>query len=184
MKLLRWLASASLAMTSSVWAGGSLDLSINNDFAGLEYDATKVGSGLHVVTGVLHHEEDGDLASIGLNVVDVRSQQSNVYIGVGGKIYGYLTDEEDSGALAIGGFARYMPPALMGLGFAGHVYYAPKVTSFNETENFADLGARLEYKLLPTAKVYLGYRYIQANEPNDVEIEILKSGHFGLRVDF
>jgi len=184
MKLLRWLAYASLAISSASWAGGSLDLSLNNDFAGLEYDATKVGSGLHIVTGVLHHEEDGDVASLGLNVVDVRSQQSHAYIGIGGKIYGYMTDEEDSGALAVGGFVRYMPPVLNGLGFAGHVYYAPKVTSFNETENFADLAARVEYKLLPTAKIYLGYRFIQANEPNDVEIEIIKAGHFGLRVDF
>ncbi len=184
MKLLRLLASGCLVVAANGWAGGSLDLSLNNDSAGLEYDATKVGSGLHVAAGVVHHEDDGDVVSLGVNVVDVRSSRSNLYIGVGGKVYGFMTDQEDSGALAVGGFVRYMPPSLGGFGIGGHLYYAPTVTSFNDTESFIDTGARLEYKLLPTARVYLGYRLIQAEEPNEVEIEIIKAGHFGIRIDF
>ncbi len=185
MKLLRLLAPFCLLFSTSVFAGGSLDLSINNSAAGLEYDATRMGSPLHVSTGFLHHETDGDLVSFGLNAVDVRNQGSPVRIGIGGKAYAYATDGGDGGAIAIGGFVRYTPAELAGLGFAGHVYYSPSVLAFNDTENLIDLGLRIEYKLLPTAMVYLGYRFVEAsNEDKFSDIEISKSGHFGLRINF
>ncbi len=183
MKLLRLLAPACLFVSAQVFAGGSLDLSVNDSTAALEYDATRMGSPLHISTGVLHHETDGDLVSFGLNAVDVRSQNSPIRIGVGGKVFGYFTDEADSGALAIGGFIRYTPPELAGLGFAGHAYYAPSVLSFHTTDKLVDLGARVEYKLLPTAMVYLGYRFFEATD-EDQELEITNAGHFGLRINF
>lgn len=185
MKLLRFIAPALLLLSSSVFAGGSLDLSINNETAGLEYDATRMGSPLHVSAGFLHHEDDADLLSLGLNAVDVRSKQSPVKIGIGGKLLTYFVGDEEGAALAIGGFARYMPAELNGLGFSGHAYYSPSVLSFDSTENIIDLGARIEYKLLPTAMVYLGYRFVEASEEELVQnLEIVKAGHFGLRINF
>lgn len=185
MKLLRLMAPVLAFVSASAFAGGSLDLSINNDTAALEYDATRMGSPLHISAGVLHHEEDGDLATFGLNAVDVRSKNSPVKIGIGGKAYVYVTDDEEGGALAIGGFARYMPAELNGLGFSGFAYYAPSVLAFGETENLIDLGARVEYKLLPTAMVYLGYRFVEASEEDLADdIEVVKGGHFGLRINF
>ncbi len=185
MKLLRLLAPVCLLLSANVFAGGSLDLSINDETAGLEYDATRMGTPLHVSTGFLHHETDGDLVTFGLNAVDVRQQGSPVHIGVGGKLYGYLTDASDSGALAIGGFVRYMPVELAGLGFAGHAYYAPSVLSFHTTDNLIDLGLRVEYKLIPTAMVYLGYRFVEASDEDvDDDLEISKAAHFGLRINF
>ncbi|MGR6873665.1 YfaZ family outer membrane protein [Pseudomonas sp. HK3] len=183
MKLLRLLAPICLLMSSTVYAGGTLDLSINDSMAGLDYDATRMGSPMHVSAGFLHHEDDGDLVSLGLNAVDVRSQQSSLRIGVGGKFYGYFTDANDSGALAIGGFARYMPPELNGLGFGGHLYYAPSVLSFSTTENLIDVGARVEFMLLPTAMVYLGYRFVEADDEKG-DIDVVNAGHFGLRINF
>lgn len=183
MKLLRLLAPIGLLMSSAVYAGGTLDLSINDNMVGLDYDATRMGSPMHVSAGFLHHEDDGDLMSVGLNAVDVRSQQSPLRIGVGGKVYGYFTDTNDSGALAIGGFARYMPAELNGLGFGGHAYYSPSVLSFSTTENLVDVGARVEYMLIPTAMVYLGYRFVEANDEKG-DIEVVNAGHFGLRINF
>lgn len=183
MKLLRLVAPVVALLSFPVMAGGSLDLSINDDTASLDYDATRMGSPLHVSSGVLHHEEDGDLISFGINAVDVRSKESPLRIGVGGKVYGYFTKAADSGAMAIGGFLRYTPPELAGLGFAGHAYYAPSVLSFRSTDNMIDLGARVEYKLLPTAMVYLGYRFVDANDEAG-DIEIARDAHFGLRINF
>ena len=185
MKLLRLVAPLCLLFSSSVFAGGSLDLSISNSAAGLEYDATRMGTPLHISTGFLHHESDGDLISFGVNAVDVRKQGSPVRIGIGGKVYAYSTDSGDGGAIGAGGFVRYTPPELAGLGFSGHAYYAPSVLSFNDTEKLVDLGIRVEYKLLPTAMVYLGYRFVEASNGNKVaDVEIAKSGHVGLRIDF
>ena len=185
MKLLRALAPALVLLSSSVFAGGSLDLSINNDTAGLEYDATNMGSPLHISAGFVHHEDDRDLLSLGLSTVDVKTKKSPLKIGVGGKLLTYFAGDEEGAALAIGGFARYMPAELNGLGFSGHAYYSPSVLSFDTTENIIDLGARVEYKLLPTAMVYLGYRFVEASEENLAkDLEIIKAGHFGLRINF
>ncbi len=183
MKLLRLLAPLCVLLSSQVFAGGSLDLSVNDDTASLEYDATRMGTPLHISTGILHHQSDGNLVTFGLNAVDVRNQGSPFKIGIGGKLYGYFNDKSDSGALAIGGFVRYTPTQLAGLGFAGHVYYAPSVLSFHTTDNLVDLGLRVEYRLLPTALVYLGYRFVEASD-EDVDLEITKSGHLGLRINF
>lgn len=183
MKLLRLFAPLCVLLSSSVFAGGSLDLSVNDDTASLEYDATRMGTPLHISTGVLHHESDGNLVTFGLNAVDVRNQGSPFKIGIGGKLYGYFNDVNDGGALGVGGFVRYMPAELAGLGLAGHAYYAPGVLSFGDTDNMVDLGLRIEYKLLPTALVYLGYRFVEASNL-DRDIEITKAGHLGLRINF
>jgi len=183
MKLLNLLAPIGLLLSSAVYAGGSLDLSINDETAALEYDATRMGSPMHISAGVLHHEEDGELFSLGLNAVDVRDPNSPLRIGVGGKVYGYFNDAGEGGALAVGGFARFSPPELNGVGIAGHAYYAPGVLSFSDTENMVDVGVRVEYMLLPTAMVYLGYRFVEASE-EVVDIEVVNSGHFGLRINF
>ncbi|MEY8264040.1 MAG: hypothetical protein RPR98_07535, partial [Bermanella sp.] len=67
MKLLRLLAPMCVLLSSSVFAGGSLDLSVNEDTAALEYDATRMGTPLHISTGILHHQDDGNLVTFGLN---------------------------------------------------------------------------------------------------------------------
>ncbi len=183
MKLLRILAPLSIFLSASVFAGGSLDLSVNDDTASLEYDATRMGTPLHISSGILHHEKDGNMLTVGVNAVDVRNQGSPFKIGIGGKLYGYFNDRSDSGALAVGGFVRYAPAELAGLGFAGHAYYAPSVLSFHTTDHLVDVGLRIEYRLLPTALVYLGYRLVEASD-EDVDLEITKAGHFGLRINF
>jgi hypothetical protein len=185
MKLLRLVAPVLLFVSSSVFAGGSLDLSINNESAGIEYDATQMGSPLHISAGAWHDEDDKDLFNLGLNVVDVRSKASPIKIGIGGKLIAYFAGDEEGAGLAIGGFARYAPASLNGFGLSGHVYYSPSVLSFDKTENITDLGAKVEYKILPTAAVYLGFRFVEASEENvSKDIEVARDGHFGLRINF
>lgn len=183
MKLLRFLAPLTFCLSASAMAGGSLNLSINDNLAGLEYDATRMGTPLHVSAGFVHHEQDGNVLNLGLNAVDVRSPNSPLRIGIGGKAYAYFTDFSDSGAVAIGGFIDYAPSELRGLSFGGHAYYSPSVLSFDDTENLVDFGADVGYRLLPTAKIYLGYRFIEARE-EIVDIEVVKEGVFGLQIDF
>jgi hypothetical protein len=186
MKALKVLFSGILLSFSvQSMAGGSIDISLANDSARLEYDATKVGSGLHISASAMHHEEDGDLISLGLHVVDVREPNSPLYIGVGGRIFGFKNGDVDGGALGVGGFYRYQIPQVPGLSTAGYVYYAPSVVSFDNTENLADADVRIQYALLPTARVYMGYRYSRYKLEGISKVFMLEEGiHFGLKVDF
>jgi hypothetical protein len=166
-------------------AGGSIDLSLANDSARLEYDAAKVGSGLHVSASAMHHEEDGDLISLGLHVVDVREPNSPLYLGVGGRVFGFKDGDVDGGAIGVGGFFRYQIPKVTGLSTAGYLYYAPRVVSFGETDNLTDADIRIQYSLLPTARVYMGYRYSSFKIEDISKSFMLEEGiHFGLKVDF
>lgn len=186
MKAIKVLFSTVLLATSmQSIAGGSIDISLANDSARLEYDAAKVGSGLHISASGQHHEENGDMVSLGMHVVDVREPNSPLYLGVGGKVFAFKDGDEDGGAFGVGGFFRYQIPKLTGLSTAGYLYYAPKVVSFDSTENVTDADLRLQYGLLPTARVYMGYRYSSFKIENNKKVFMLEEGiHFGLKVDF
>lgn len=178
-------SSVLLAFSVQSMAGGSIDLSLANDSARLAYDATKVGSGLHISASALHHEDDGDLISLGMHVVDVREPNSPLYLGVGARVFGFKNGDVNGGALGVGGFFRYQIPQVEGLSTAGYLYYAPSVVSFNDTENLADADVRIQYALLPTARIYTGYRYSRYKIEDISKVFVLEQGiHFGLKVDF
>lgn len=178
-------SSVFLAASMNATAGGSVDLSLSSDSARFEYDAAKVGSGLHVSASIMHHEDDGDLASLGMHVVDIREPNSPLYIGVGGRVFGYVSGDYDGAALGVGGFARYNIQAAPGLSIAGYGYYAPSVVSFGDTKSLVDSDIRIQYALLPTARVYTGYRYSQVEIEQTSDDIVLEQGiHFGLKVDF
>jgi len=182
---------AALAVAPAANAGGSLDISLSDDVARLGYDATQMGSGLHISLAGLYDDDKGEMLSAGLHVVDVRPSSSNLYIGVGAKLFAYSTDRSDryddnSGlALGVGGFARYNIPAVQDLSVAGYVYYAPPVISFGDTENMIVSDLRLQFSLLPTARVYAGYRYNGIRlEDVDKRYKLGDGGHLGITIDF
>ncbi|OUS39902.1 hypothetical protein A9R00_08750 [Oleispira antarctica] len=186
MKALKLICSSLfLTVSMNALAGGSLDISLSSDAARFEYDAAKVGSGLHVSASLQHHETEGDLMSAGMHVVDMREPDSPLYLGVGGKVFGYVADDYDGIALGLGGFFRYNIPKTKGVSLAGYAYYAPSVVSFGDTENLIDSDIRIQYALLPTARVYMGYRYSQVNVDGTSKDVTLEQGmHLGLKVDF
>jgi hypothetical protein len=186
MKTLKLMCSSLfLVVSMSATAGGSLDISLASDSARFAYDAAKVGSGLHISASIQHHEDNGDLASLGLSVVDMREPNSPLYLGVGGKLFGYVSGDYDGGALGLGGFFSYNIPKTKGVSLAGYAYYAPSVVSFGDTESLIDSDIRIQYALLPTARVYTGYRFSQVQvEQSSKDITLEQGIHFGLKVDF
>lgn len=181
-------AAALLVAATGANAGGSLDLSLSDEVVRAAYDATKVGSGLHVSLDVLHHTDDGDMASVGAHVVDVRNSDSNLYIGVGGKVYSFATrgaKDYSGGGIGLGGFFRYRLPQLQEVSIAGYAYYAPPVVSISDAENLVDTDIRVQYSLIPTARVYVGYRYtgIRLEDVKD-RFELGDGAHLGLKIDF
>ena len=190
MKMLRMtaqgiLTAGALVLPTLVQAGGSLDISLADDVARVAYDATQMGSGLHINLAALHHEDDGDMVSAGLHVVDVRPSTSHLYIGVGAKVIAFTTDDFDGAAMGVGGFFRYSFPAAPDVGLAGYAYYAPPVVSFGDAENMLNSDIRLQFSLLPTARIYGGYRYnsIRIEDIND-RYKLGDGAHFGLTIDF
>ena len=147
-----FLASTLSALPLMASAGGTLDLSLSDTTARIAWDATQVSSGMHLNAAYMHGSEEnaeGDLISAGLHVVDVRKSQSRLYMGIGGNVYVFSSDETTGGALGVGGFFRYGLPFNPDLAVSGYAYYAPPVVSFSEVENMFDADLRLQYSVIP-----------------------------------
>lgn len=177
-----------VAMTLSVaQAGGAVDLSLSNKAFRAAYGATMSQSGVHFDAAWLHHEDDGDMAELGFHVVEARPSSRNVYIGVGAKLHLAHLDrmDKDTGAVGVGGFFRYGLPVNPDVGIAGYIYYAPSVLSFSETENMINSDLRLQYSVIPSARVYAGYRYVGIRLEDGSKRHKLGNGfHLGLTIDF
>lgn len=180
-------AVLTVVSASPVMAGGTVDLSLSNDTFRAAFDATRVGSGVHINTAWLHDEDKGEMGTLGFHVVEAKPSNRNLYIGIGGNanfahIHGI---EKDTGAVAIGGFFRYNLGAVKDLGLAGYAYYAPKVLSFADTENMVNADFRVQYSLIPSARAFVGYRYVGYRLEDSSKRYKLGDGlHLGLTLDF
>lgn len=174
-------------LAPQAYAGGTADLSLSNDTFRLAFDATRVGSGVHINAAWLHDEDKGEMGTVGFHVVEVKPRNRNLYIGIGGNanfvhIHGI---EKDTGAIAVGGFFRYALPTVPDVSLAGYAYYAPKVLSFADTENMVNTDFRVQYSLIPSARAFVGYRYAGYRlEDSSKRYKIGDGLHIGLSLDF
>lgn len=180
--LMTTLAGSLIAVSAS--AGGALDLNLSDKAVRVAYDGAQQNSGLHLNLSALHHTDDGDMLGAGVHVVNVREPNSPLYLGVGVKAFGFTSDDYDGGALTIGGLFRYALP-VKDMSLAGYAYFAPNVVSFGDIENMFNSDLRVQYAIIPNARVYTGYRY------NSLSIEDVKDNyefadtfHVGLTLDF
>lgn len=177
--------AALFALPTVAQAGGSLDISLADTSARVGWDATRVSSGMHLNLGLLHETDEGDLANVGLHVVDIRKLNANLYIGVGGNAYVFNSDDNDGAAVGVGAFFRYKIPAYPEVSIAGHAYYAPPVVSFSDIENMVDMDVRVQYSVLSSAHAYIGLRGTSLKFEDNDDREGLGDGvHLGLRLDF
>lgn len=181
------LAAALVAMSSPTLAGGSIDLSLSNDTFRAAFDATRVGSGVHVNAAWLHDEDKGEMGTVGFHVVEAKPSNRNIYIGIGANAnYVHLHGiEKNTGAIGIGGFFRYNLTSVRDLSLAGYGYYAPEVLSFADSDNMINVDFRLQYSLIPSARAFVGYRYVSYRlEDNSKRYKIGDGLHLGLTLDF
>ena len=178
-------AACILLGASSAWAGGSLDIGLANESIRVEHDATRVGTGAHVTAGVLYNELQGYAFSAGFNAVDATGANKQTVGGVGVKAFIYDAEDEDIAfSAAVGGFARYTPDYLNGLGLEAILYYSPDVISFNNTSSMYEFAVRLNYKVMPQARVFLGYQDVSATYEDGGKKAIDRGINIGFRMNY
>jgi hypothetical protein len=184
-----WLSILLLGL-SSVQAGG-LDLGISKDAAYLVY-LTKAHSldfeGANLSFGLFYTEDSDYLATAEMMVVGTSDRgRKDLEFGIGLKGYfGVLNEpDEDIYALALGAHARYVIPSSTPMGIVLEGFYAPDITSFNDTESMSELSLRYEIQVVPNALGYVGYRKLDAElHGHSDEIELDDNIHFGIRLIF
>lgn len=155
-----WLMITMAAWPLAATAGGSLDFSLSNDSVRLEHEAVRAGTGAHITTGAVYSEESEAYAiSAGFNAVDATMANKEMIGGIGFKAFAF--DARELGfAVGVGGFLRWQPDFMNGLGTEAQLYYAPDILSFNDTTGFQEVIARVTYKVLPQARVFVGWHDI------------------------
>jgi hypothetical protein len=172
-----------LATASFSAAADSLDINLSNDTIEARYTST-IGFGEWTFGGLYNRDEKNSAANIGLMATgETRVKGSKLEGGVGGRFYGARADDQDLGALALGGQMRLFfgdgPFAI-----SGHLFYAPGVVTFLDGERFWDVGLRAEVELIKGSFVYIGVRQVRAEFENNAKVDIDKGGFAGLQIRF
>ena len=184
--LLTGLVALLLAVPATVALAAEVDLSVNADAARLTV-AVPIGNNLLVDGSYLYHSDHGHVPSIAGHVTGAASGTDPLWAGLGVRLSYVNNDrgsEEDGTALGMGGFARYTLPQYDRISFGGSLYYAPKVLSFGDVEEFFEYGAWAGYAVIKQADVYLGWRRVRADFKNDDTKSIDSGFHIGFRARF
>lgn len=152
------IAVAALAISSAAWAGGSVDVALSTESIRAEHGAARVGTGAYITVGGWYHQDEGSLISGGVHAIDPTNQRPELIGGIGGKAFLFKVPQESTSVtIGLGGFVRYNPPQLNGVGAELSAYYSPPVLAFGSLEQFYDIQARLTYLVLPQARIFIGY---------------------------
>jgi len=153
------------SLLATIAAAGSVDIGLSNKSFQLGYEQSinQDDYGTVMANGRFLYNDDKDLTlgSIGVDFVGDPGNVPGLSLGVGGKLYlGGADSGIDFTNLAVGLRSSYILPQLQGVGVSGHIYYAPEVFSFQDSEHLVESGVRLTYAILPKATLYIGYQYI------------------------
>ena len=166
----------------------SLDLNIHTDAMRVTY-ARAIGQaerGLEFDAGLLYAKNPGEtdnLVHAGLMVAGQNwSHQGNFDISLGGRVVAADIKAGNVLGMAIGGRVRFSPVNRFGIG--GQLFYAPKITSFLDSEEYTEWGVAADYQLLTQAFVYVGYRRVEVKIKDKGTAQIDDNLHLGMKLLF
>jgi len=189
LKKFLFVVAASIISTQAGAAG--FDFKLGNEAAELTYltkSSTFGYGGLDIGMGLFFNETDD--MQLNLSGIVTGSSAGNnraLKFGVGAKLSMASLDliNEDVGALAIGMQVRYVIPSSTPVAFLAEGFIAPSITSFSGAERYNEYRFAIELEVTPSARAYLGYRYMDYElEGISNEYEMDSSGHLGVRFDF
>lgn len=182
------LGMAFLTVFTSPTMAQTLDLTLNNSAVAIDYSARMSDSELNLGAGFIHNEDKGDAYYASLFVADNVNMQSNFLAGVGGRIYYVEEDKfELSGiAVGVGGFLNWEIPAAPLVSVRADFYFAPDVIAYEDLSGLMDFSARIQYRIIERAWVYLGYRTLEVSplEDEGPDRKIDDSANVGIMIWF
>jgi hypothetical protein len=181
------IATTALALVAtSTMAGGEVDFALSNSSLRIEHDTVLVGTGAHISTGAMYDENTKNWAIMaGFNAVDATMASKELIGGVGFKLLVLSSEAKDLAAAAgVGGFLRWQPEFMNGLGFEGQTYFAPSILSFGGLTSAYEVVARVTYKILPQARIFIGYHEVTGNYTNISNVSVDSTYHIGFRMAY
>ncbi len=188
--LLKPVLLASILLVPGLASANDLEAALTSETAQftLRSDSSIIGwGGAELAAGFFYNNDDDYVAQIGLMQRRQASQKTPVTLGVGVK--GYLGDlnapSEGIFAIAIGGEVRYTIPGVMPMSVYLTANYAPKITSFSDTEELIDTNIGFQIEVLPQTSAFIGYRNLKVNLSNGHKYDMDDDRiHIGVRLTF
>ena len=154
-------------------------------------------NGLYEIDGLFGKNDYGNgnityrQGNVGMLVTgDAGAQQANVTAGLGGRIAllgadaGGTAGNFTGGALALGGMIEARLPAFNRIGALAYFYGAPNVSSFGDFTRYFEYSGDIDYEVLQSASVYLGFRQLKVGVDNVGTVTVDSGWHLGLRLKF
>jgi len=180
---MRLIVFVLLAATSFSAAAGSVDLNLSNDTIEGKFYAN--AGAADWTFGALYNRDSKDRAlNVGLLAVGETSVAgSRIEGGLGGKLYGVSVGSSEVLALALGVQARWFP-GNGSFAVGGYAFYAPRVVTVLDGEQFWDIGVRAEVEVIRNSFVYVGYRQVRAELDSKVKVDVDRGGFVGMQIKF
>jgi len=177
---------AMMAVTLPV-AADSLDFNFSSDALNVTYIRDLQPEGLEAGAGLLYHDDDGYLLEAQMHLVDEPEPgRDALLLGIGGKLVYADDDVRDAkgASLAIGGKLNWTLPQYNRAAVGGSLYFAPSVTSISDIDGYQSYALQGEFKVLPDARLYLGYRYVELSFDGESSRTFEDGLYAGIRLDF
>ncbi len=191
MKFIRLTCACVLGLVTISAAGANdFEAALSSETAEFTFrsDSSLIGwGGADLAFGLFYNEESDFITHLTLLQMRQASVDTPLTFGVGVKAYlGQLDDiDQNVFGFGIGGEIRYTIPATMPMAVYLRGHFAPKITSFSDTEEIKDFSIGFQIEPLPQTIAFVGFRYL--------EIETVDEGgydadddnvHFGVRLTF
>ncbi len=175
-----WLAGFALFLSPLAQAD-SLDLQLSSDVFAARYSSGLLGKTANMDFGFQHHSDNGEVATLGLEVEQSSGQHDSLALGA--QLVGIFNDYDDAAALALGGRFNVGLPSAPKVRFGGHLWVAPRVTT-SGAEDYLDWGVRIGYQALQRGEIYIGYRNTEVGYKHGVDFEMQDDVHVGMELSF
>lgn len=182
-----------LISATAVNAGG-LDINLSKETASVNYlfNASQLSSGgADASVGVFYSDKDDvDVTIVNGKVLvagNIQGADQYLKFGVGAKAgVGRARRAEDNiGYLGLGARLGYLiPSASVPMGVFAEAFYAPDITSFGEAEEVVEVTAGFEAEVAPSAKGYIGYRFLNVEVEDGGDVDLDKNIHLGVMLEF
>lgn len=185
----RAVAMAGLLGISAGAQANSLSIGLSDDAARFEFQTTYSGLGLNnadLTFGVLYNDDSDWLGGAQLSVFgDAAAPGSGLHAGAGISLTaGDVGPNGDVLAIGLGGQVRYVLPQANRFAFRVQGFFAPEITSFQDSEGYSDWALQGEYELTRSARVFLGYRSIEVDLDSGKDVAVEKGLYGGLQMIF
>ena len=174
------LVCAALFGGSSAAYSASADFNINPDIVRVSYESNVRRQELSDFAFMMFERKNPETdyaIQLGYNV------QMNPDLKVG--VRGIYVSPGTYDALAMGIGAQGRFDFTREFGIAGHLYYAPGITSAMDATNYQEFAISVGYYIFAQAQLYIGYRNLKVTvDDNNRKIELDDDFHVGLRADF